>query len=77
MRGLPDTDFPSIETTIALNLQAARLTNPDVAIAGISVNTSAVSVEEGRAICQQLSEQFSLPCVDPLRDGTAAIVANL
>ena len=77
MRGLPNTAFPSIEATIALNLQAARLTNPDVVVAGISVNTSAVSVEEGRAICQQLSEQFSLPCVDPLRDGADAIVAAL
>lgn len=36
-----------------------------------------VSVEQGRAICQQLSEEFDLPCVDPLRDGTDSIVENL
>jgi uncharacterized NAD-dependent epimerase/dehydratase family protein len=77
MRGLPNSQFPSIAKTIDLNLQAARLTNPNVKIAGISVNTSSVSIEEGRTICAQLSEQFSLPCIDPLRDGTDAIVAEL
>ncbi len=77
MRGLPDSQFPSVEATIALNLQAAKLTNPNAKVVGITVNTSSVSVEEGRGICAQLSEQFSLPCVDPLRDGTDSIVATL
>lgn len=77
MRGLPDSQFPSVEATIALNLQAAKLTNPNAKIVGITVNTSSVSLEEGQVICAQLSEQFSLPCVDPLRDGTDSIVATL
>lgn len=77
MRGLPSSQFPSIATTISLNLQAARLTNPDVKVVGITVNTSSVSVEEGKRICQQLSEEFSLPCVDPMRDGTDSIVKIL
>jgi uncharacterized NAD-dependent epimerase/dehydratase family protein len=77
MRGLPHSQFPSIETTITLNIQAAKLTNPNVKVVGITVNTSSVSVEEGQRICAQLSEKFSLPCVDPLRDGTDSIVANL
>lgn len=77
MRGLPSSHFPSIATTISLNLQAARLTNPDVKVVGITVNTSSVSIEKGKRICQQLSEEFSLPCVDPLRDGTDSIVKTL
>ena len=77
MRGLPHTQVPSIKQTIELNLQAAKLTNPDAKVVGIAVNTSSVSVDESKAICQQLSEEFALPCVDPMRDGTAAIVANL
>jgi uncharacterized NAD-dependent epimerase/dehydratase family protein len=77
MRGLPQSQFPSVEATIALNLQAAKLTNPNVKVVGITVNTSSVSVEEGRRICAQLSEQFSLPCADPLRDGTDSIVSTL
>ncbi len=77
MRGLPTSQFPSIENTIALNLQAAKLTNPDAKVVGITVNTSSVSAEEGQRICAQLSEKFSLPCVDPLRDGTDSIVSAL
>jgi len=77
MRGLPNSQFPSIEATIALNLQAAKLTNPNAKVVGITVNTSSVSVEEGQRICAELSEQFSLPCVDPLRDSTDSIVATL
>lgn len=74
MRGLPNTPFPSIEQTIKLNLEAAKLTNPAAKVVGISVNTSSVSVEEGQAICARLSEQFDMPCADPVRDGMQSIV---
>jgi uncharacterized NAD-dependent epimerase/dehydratase family protein len=77
MRGLPNSHIPNIEQTIALNLNAAKLTNPKARVVGISVNTSSVSVVEGQAICAQLSEQFNLPCADPVRDGMQSIVANL
>mgnify|MGYP001942887051 CR=1 FL=1 len=74
MRGLPESQFPSIETTIELNLQAAQLTNANAKVVGITVNTSSVSAEEGLRICAQLSERFNLPCVDPLRSGADSIV---
>jgi len=77
MRGVPTSQFPSIATTITLNLQAAQLTNPNAKVVGITVNTSSVSIEEGQRICSQLSEEFSLPCVDPLRDSADSIVATL
>jgi len=77
MRGLPNTDFPSIAQTIEKNISAAQLTNPNVIVAGIAINTSSVSVQEGHDICEQLSKEFLLPCVDPVRDGTALIVENL
>ncbi|WP_252176306.1 N-acetyltransferase DgcN [Endozoicomonas sp. 4G] len=77
MRGLPHTAFPSLEETIELNVAAAKLTNPDVKVVGITVNTSSVSVEEGRAYCDQVSKALSLPCVDPVRDGCDEIVHYL
>ena len=77
MRGLPNTDFPSIAQTIEKNISEAQLTNPNVIVAGIAINTSSVSVQEGHDICEQLSKEFLLPCVDPVRDGTALIVENL
>ena len=77
MRGLPSSSIPSIEQTINLNLNAAKLTNPNAQVIGISVNTSSVGVTEGQTICALLSEQFGLPCADPVRDGMQSIVAAL
>lgn len=77
MRGLPMSKFPSIAETINLNLQAAKLTNPNAKVVGITVNTSSVSTKEGRHICSKISKKFSLPCVDPLRDGSDEIVISL
>ena len=77
MRGLPDSHLPSIADTIELNMHAAKLTNPNVKIVGITVKTSSVSAKEGQSICEYLGKQFNLPCVDPLRDGVDKIVENL
>lgn len=35
MRGLPDSKFPSIANTIELNLQAAKLTNPNAKLSAL------------------------------------------
>ncbi len=77
MRGLPQQPFPSLQETIELNMINARLTNPGVKLAGISVNTSAVSVEEGEAIRNTIAAEFGVPCVDPMRGGVDALLANL
>ena len=77
MRGLSHSAFPSIEETIKLNLAAAKLTNPKVKIVGIAVNTSSVSIEEGKAYCEKLAKELLLPCVDPVRDGCDAIINYL
>lgn len=77
MRGLPHQPFPSVADTINKNLDAARLTNAEAYIAGIAVNTSAVSESEALEICLALSDEFSVPCVDPLRHGTGPIIEGL
>lgn len=77
MRGLPHTVLPSIKETIELNLQAAKLTNPNVKVAGITVNTSYVSLEEANEYCERIAKEFDLPCVDPVRHGTDEIVQHL
>jgi len=74
MRGLPQTDFPSIEQTISMNLAAASLTNPNAKIVGIAVNTSSVSEQEAAEICESLAKEHGIPCVDPVRHGSDAIV---
>ena len=54
-------------------LSAARLTNPDCACVGISVNTSTLDAGERRAYLRQLAEEHAVPAVDPVATGVAPI----
>lgn len=77
MRGLPHYPVPDLAACIEANLAAARLTNPDVRLVGIAVNTAALDEETARALCSELAARHGLPCVDPVRTGCAAIVERI
>lgn len=77
MRGIPSRQLPSLEDTLNYNITAAKLTNPNAKFVGISVNTSSISDYESRRICEKYQNQFSLPCVDPIKHGVSSIVDNL
>lgn len=74
MRGLPGRSLPGLAQCIAANIEVARLTSPDVRVAGIALNTSAFGEEEARAMCACVEEELGLPCTDPYRMGVDAIV---
>lgn len=74
MRGLPGRSLPGLAQCIAANIEVARLTSPDVRVAGIALNTSAFGEEEARAMCARVEEELGLPCTDPYRMGVDAIV---
>jgi uncharacterized NAD-dependent epimerase/dehydratase family protein len=77
MRSMPHFPVIDIPTCIEANLQAARLTNPDVRCVGASINTVNLSEQEGRDFCKRVSDEIGLPTVDALRDGVASIVDNI
>jgi uncharacterized NAD-dependent epimerase/dehydratase family protein len=77
MRSMPHFPLIDIPTCIEANLQAARLTNPDVKCVGASINTVNLSETEARDFCKRVSDETGLPTVDALRDGVAAIVDNV
>lgn len=77
MRGLDNRPLPTIAQTIALNLTAARITNPSAKVVAIAVNTSSVSEQEALQICKAISLEHNLPCVDPVRHGVDEIIGNL
>lgn len=69
--------LPTIDDVIERTIAIGRLTNPAIRCVGISINTQSMD-ERGRWRYQQsLSDKYGLPCVDPLRDGTGAIVQVL
>lgn len=77
IRHLPHMPMPALDTVMAANLTAARLTNPRATFVGICLNTSALNENEARTYCKQLASQYQLPVTDPVRFGVSAIAEQL
>ena len=77
IEGWEHVPLPSIGDVIERTMAIGQLTNPSIRCVGISVNTSTIPAEARQDYLQTLSERYGLPAVDPLVNGTAAIVANL
>ena len=69
--------LPSIKECIDLHIQLGRITNPDIACVGISLNTSGLSMDERDSYLNALRKETSLPCVDPLIDGCDDILLHM
>jgi len=74
MRGLPNQPLPDIATCLNTNVEAAKLTNPQAKMVGISINTKLMPPEAVNAYLKEIADEHNLPCVDPLRTGVSAIV---
>ena len=77
MRGLPHYSLPSLNDCMYLNLELAKLTNPRAKFVGIAINTSGLDDESATQYLSQISTEFKLPCVDPVRTGVSVIVDQL
>ena len=69
--GLPDYPLPSIGRAIEMTLQQARLTNPGVRCAGVSLNTAGLTVEEAEKAITGLAREWGIAVADPMRRGPA------
>lgn len=76
MRGV-QTPLPTIQQVIDMAIALGRLTNPDIQCVGICVNTKALGEDEAKAYLARTAEEYGLPCVDPLRFGSAEIVEEI
>ena len=77
MRGLPSYTLPSIEELRELSMTIAKIVNPNVRVAGLSINTAALSEDEAVAYLAQLESEMGLPAVDPFRHGADRLVDAL
>lgn len=77
MRGLSDYSLPSIEQCIEANLSAARLTNSNVKMGGISINTHNLGVDDAKRLIGEYERNFKLPITDPYRFGAEALLEHL
>jgi len=77
IRGLPGHQVPDLAECLARNLEAARLTSPDVRVVGICLNSSAMTHEEAARECAATADRLGLPCSDPIRFGVEPILDEL
>ena len=77
MRGIPGRPLPGLAECIERNLEAARLTSPEVRAVGICLNTSALDGEAARHLCAGIEDQLNLPCTDPVAFGVEPIIDRL
>jgi len=77
LNGFPHVPVVSLDHAIPAYLSAARLTNPNACLVGVSLNTSAMTAADAEEILMTTSRSLQLPCVDPIRTGVDAIVAAL
>jgi len=75
--GWPGYSIPSLRECMETNLHMALLTNPEVRIAGLSINTSKLPADERAQYLADLSQEMELPCSDPIIDGSQAIAETL
>lgn len=77
VEGWPDFALPSIEAVIDRTIAIGSATNPLIRCVGVSVNTQHLGSDEREAYLHELSQRLKLPCVDPMIDGTTAIISQL
>ena len=77
MRGLPSQPLPDVSACLEANVEAAKLTNPQAKMVGISINTKAMSAEDSGTYLKEMADKHNLPCVDPVRTGVSAIIDNI
>lgn len=69
--GHPAYAVPSIEETIALNLQLGRRTQPAIRCGGVCLNTSKLEPPEADRLLASESERLGCAVADPVRGGPA------
>lgn len=73
----PDYPTPSLKVAIEHYLQAARLTNPNAKMVGISFNTSALDDAARAKLFAETEKELGLPCFDPLKTSLASVVDRI
>lgn len=77
LNAFPDFPTPDLQVAIARYLLSARLTNPQVRLAGISLNTSMLGAAAREALLAQTSALVNVPCFDPLQTDLSAVLDHI
>ncbi len=75
--GWPHFPLPSIAEVIERTIAIGSLTNPDIQCVGLSINTAKLEENARQDYLDTMALKYQLPCIDPLVQGTDAIVAEI
>jgi uncharacterized NAD-dependent epimerase/dehydratase family protein len=67
LHALPDFPTPDLRTAAARYLEAARLTNSQARLGGVSLNTSMLDDAERARALAAAADSVGVPCFDPLQ----------
>lgn len=76
MRGV-QAPLPTIGKVIELTLALGQLTNPGIKCVGICINTQSLDEGPARELLGATAAEHHLPCIDPMRFGTAPVVEEI
>jgi uncharacterized NAD-dependent epimerase/dehydratase family protein len=77
IRDCPHVAIPPLDVVAQRYLEAARLTNAEVRLVGVSLNTSALDAEARERVLSETARALGVPCFDPLKTSPAAVVDRL
>lgn len=73
----PGFPIPPLSVAAEQYLVSARLTNPAVKLAGVSINSSSLSDEAWAKYRADVEAELGVPVCDPMRGGVDAIISGL
>jgi uncharacterized NAD-dependent epimerase/dehydratase family protein len=77
LNAFPEFPLPALETAALRYLEAARLTNPHVRLAGVSLNTSMLAASERDRMLEEIATKMNVPCFDPLQTPLRAVLNSI
>ena len=67
LHALPHFSTPDLRAAATRYLEAARLTNPDAMLGGVSLNTSMLGESQRERTLAETTQSVGVPCFDPLQ----------
>lgn len=69
--------LPALEVAAERYLEAARLTNMNVRLSGVSLNTSKLGTTARAEVIAATEESMRVPCFDPMRSSLDAVLESI
>ena len=73
----PQVKIPSLDVLARRYIEAAELTNPNVRIVGVSLNTSSLDEAAAQAALREAEAVLGVPAFDPIRTSADPIIDRL